>query len=622
MPSGKPNAPKGKPGPKSYKDQAVCPKGARINKKIRFALNKKRDNKTLATDRYGFGTMWRHAPAEMRAGKIGRKGSFEKGNIHKGIMWGWKHECNMTNEKAKRILFRLIHCGKLTKPMLEAVRKSLSYSYQLVHCDRSDFPQQRILYNWPAVFTVWKTLDKKTLKPVTPETSTLPDRIPTYDENKTAFTTGWTPDHPWTFLQFTAGCQAAFDSFVCGPRPETDIGRIKKSRDHVVVPGEGQMSTGYDGGRAKTDVETPWRLWTVCFCPGKHVSPGRFDRWLLVNGNPRNPFNWCSTCPLACHEFLQSFPNAKGKRYCKVNKHGTDITKTNEGDVVTFATDWMVSQGVCPADNRYSHNSGRRSLARLLSKSKCTYAEGFEIHADKWQNWSRYQPDCAWSSFDRRQQALDPDTACCALRKIARKFGRGVKVKVPLDMTSRYVHNLMKMCGHGAKADRIREGFSSSDEEEDGIKREVHPISIQRMLAADTLITPIDIPPKLEVPLPKLEVPLPKKLTLGEKLLLLKPVPVNAGATDWAAMDMPPLPAPPKFTANAKRLMTEREVHFGGPISRRSNPFELGPMPLPPKGKSTGTLFGIPRPKKRKRQTRTRTSKKKRKRAPRKKRKP
>ena len=70
MPTGKPNVPKKKPGPRSYKDKARLPKRSRIDKKLRFKLNKKRDSKTLAADRYGVSLMWKHAEAEIKAARI------------------------------------------------------------------------------------------------------------------------------------------------------------------------------------------------------------------------------------------------------------------------------------------------------------------------------------------------------------------------------------------------------------------------------------------------------------------------------------------------------------------------------------------------------------------------
>ena len=583
MPTGKPNVPKKKPGPRSYKDKARLPKRSRIDKKIRFKLNQKRDSKTLAADRYGVSLMWKHAEAEMKAARILPMGSYDENNIHGGKIWGWKHECNLTNEKVKRILYQCIHCGEMTEPQLRVVRKSLSYAYQLVHSGRDDFPVKRILHNWPSVFNVWNTIDEDTLKKVTTESSTLPERIPTYEEMKTAFTKGWTPDHPWTFLKFTAGCLSAYDCFVCGPRPEEDIDRIKRSLDHVVVPGEGQMSTGYDGGRCKTDVKTPWRLWTVCFCPGKHQSPGLCR---LENGNPREPLSWCSTCPLACFEFLQSFKNAKGKRYCKINKHGTDVMKTNEGDVVKFATQWMISQGVCPENSPYSHNSGRRSLARLLSECKVSYEDGFEVHADKWQNWQTYQNDCRWSSFDRRHQSTNPDVACRALRIIARKFGRGVIRKTPLNMTQRYMHNFLKVLGHGKLANRIREGLPDSDDEQ-----VIPPSSMKRVKTEPTEAAshfkPIQVPPMLVTPSKK-----PAEI-------------------DWKAISMPPLPALPQLKPKARRRMMTKELaplRLKGPKSRRLVP--PPGIPLPKRKKRSPAPTRGPKNKKTKKiQPRTSTRK-------------
>ena len=82
-----------------------------------------------------------------------------------------------------------------------------------------------------------------------------------------------------------------------------------------------------------------------------------------------------------------------------------------EADPVKVGINWLIKQGVCSKDEPYSHNSGRKALARLLSKNNISYEHGFEIHADRHSVWQKnYQPDCASAPhFDRRDQHLNPD---------------------------------------------------------------------------------------------------------------------------------------------------------------------------------------------------------------------
>jgi hypothetical protein len=169
---------------------------------------------------------------------------------------------------------------------------------------------------------------------------------------------------------------------------------------------------------------------------------------------------------VACQQFQDQFKEARGRRYAKLNKATSGFTRYNDGDVVGVATDWMVKQGVCPADSRYSHNSGRKSLARLLSKYNISYEEGFEIHADRWCVWQKnYQPDCAHSSMERRDQHLNPDVCCAALRRIAKGFGLGIIKAEPMSRLEQYMHQIL-LTTNPALAEAIRTGVKQDQDEE------------------------------------------------------------------------------------------------------------------------------------------------------------
>ena len=213
---------------------------------------------------------------------------------------------------------------------------------------------------------------------------------------------------------------------------------------------------------------------------GKHITPNPNFHYLIgKDGNPpaSHQPNWYTCCPVACQQFQDQFKEARGRRYAKLNKTTSGFTRYNDGDVVGVATDWMVKQGVCPADNRYSHNSGRKSLARLLSKYNIGYEVGFEIHGDRWCVWQKnYQPDCASSSFERRDQHRNPDVCCAALRRIAQGFGLGIVKAKPMSRLERFMHSIL-MNTDPQLAEAIRTGAkedaaeSDSDDDDDFFAR-------------------------------------------------------------------------------------------------------------------------------------------------------
>ena len=126
--------------------------------------------------RYGWTLMWREAEEEMNEHKILPPGSYDPNNCHQGVMWGWPRECNMTDNKAKRILYVCYKSKKLTWPMLKAVRQSLAYAFELRGGTKK---------NWPGVKSTWKTFHESNC----PKTvySTYPSKIPTPKELKEAF---------------------------------------------------------------------------------------------------------------------------------------------------------------------------------------------------------------------------------------------------------------------------------------------------------------------------------------------------------------------------------------------------------------------------------------------------
>ena len=55
----------------------------------------------------------------------------------------------------------------------------------------------------------------------------------------------------------------------------------------------------------------------------------------------------------------------------------------NVSNVAASAIDWLVCQGACPKESRYSTNAGRKSLAAWTGLLKIAYRESFQIHGDQ-----------------------------------------------------------------------------------------------------------------------------------------------------------------------------------------------------------------------------------------------
>ena len=456
----------------SYRDKAKAPKWSSIDTEIQHQMNKKRNLKTLNMDRYGVSLMWRVVPDEMKKAQVKPMGTYDKNNTHGGIIWGWKSEVPLTEDKVKRIMFKIIQRNQLSKSQLDCVRKAFSFSYQLKMGVKGS-PGAKDC-NWKVIKSLWKSIDLYKLPPA--ENSNLPTKIPTPREQKTAFRKPWTEEHEDSFLGFTDGTICAYDFGVVGVRAYEDVKRIKKSRKHIFRPEEGYGATEYVNGRCKSEIHRPWHIMTICFCPnGVHVSPAKHDfKKLNDEGNPPpEGYKWSSTCPLACWQFKNQCKVARNRRYAKVNKAGNGYTTVNEKDPVKVGIEWLIKQGVCEKDEPYSHNSGRKALARLLSKNNVSYEQGFEIHGDRHCVWQKnYQPDCPSAPhFDRRDQHLNPDQThsdvrCIALRTIARGFGLGTSQAPPMSRQEKFMFEILRRFDQ-EKAEEIK-SMRVSDSEEEG----------------------------------------------------------------------------------------------------------------------------------------------------------
>ena len=95
------------------------------------------------------------------------------------------------------------------------------------------------------------------------------------------------------------------------------------------------------------------------------------------------------------------------------------------------------------------------------------YPGSFPIHGDLPDVWHDSYDDAIPCSkrYSFRSQPRDPNVACAALRKMARFLGAGRKLKVKLCPKDRWSYNILKALGQKKKAEKIRQGLPSSDEE-------------------------------------------------------------------------------------------------------------------------------------------------------------
>ena len=459
-------------GPRSFRDQARAPKGARIDDKCQLRKNRKRALPTLASDRYGFNLLWSVVPDMMEWAGVKPPGSYDPFNSHKGKIWGWKREVPLTEESVQEIVFELLERNQLSMPKLEAVRKALSYAWQLKRGVKDYVPQKH--RNWGAVKSLYATIEHKDLPPV--EQSTLPDSIPTYQQLEDAFTGEWYPGHPLNYIEFTSKLVCAYDTYVFGLRSNEDCKRVKKSRDVQWHVPELHMSIGFVDGRCKLpEKHRPWGLGRVCFCQeGKHVSPTPSDVKFISehddgrlndSGNPHPlPFGWSSVCPLAGSQFIDLFENVNGRPYPRLNKWKTGFTSYNIADPVDEANEFFIAQGVTKVP--FSHNSGRKALAVLLEHNHICYELGFEIHADRYVTWKKsYSFKCFRrdkGEFTRRSQHENPMIRLAALRMIANGFGRGPRAPPPpLSRLEQYMHESLAR-ENPTLAESIRTGVDMS----------------------------------------------------------------------------------------------------------------------------------------------------------------
>ena len=390
--------------------------------------------------RTGFNTMWKCAGPYMTRKNIKRSGEFRHDNQHGGKLWASRKECQMTDRIAGEIIEKCYESKKLGVEQLKQVRHSLSYSYYLKTGVVED--------NWPEVKAQFKSFDLATL----PKTKRplKPTRIPTPENLRMALTSPWTSLHPLCLADFVVRILILWHNHVFGLRPNVDIAKVKKSRDHFINANERYGYTEMVDGRSKLHKQKrgtrSWRVYTVCLCPGgQHQS---IPDNLVINkkGNPEEAPTWTTTCPLAAMEFLQHCQQTEEWAPYPQWYEGKGGYGRNIGDVPTAANDFLRLQGV---PDEFDRNSGRKSLARWLAKLGIGYEVSLHIHGDLEVVWGgRYQDNLSKTFYRCREQSKDPDEATEALRTFARWVVQNPDEPTqPLDRREKFMAAMLKRMG-------------------------------------------------------------------------------------------------------------------------------------------------------------------------------
>ena len=458
----------------------------------------------MAKIRLGFRYMWQAAPVQMERAKAKRPGEYNPKNHHAGVCWGYPGECTMTNLRASKVLRACIKSKMLTIDQIKVVRKSLAYAFEL--------KGGRYGENFPCVKGIMVTIKASELHPKKRDTN--PVNIPTPVQLKQAFVREWSPTNVWHFVPWCLGLLTAYDCHIWGSRAQKDHDKIKKATEHKFNWKQGWQASKYHGGRAKLigpkKGTRVWWVYRVCMCPGnKHVRPpADFFSEIDKNGDPRcGRIGFCSTCPLACWEvimqlqFKEDEPKRNYPKWLEPSKKLPGrLGNSNINDVAKFANEWMEkAQEV----GKFDHNSGRKTLAKWVGYLKIPYCESVHIHGDLHAVWGKnYQQDVPTSVYSIREQSKDPAVATKAARKLAKWFGKGLPYEQRLNTSDRYMDSVLRALGKHKRADTIKYGMPSDDEEseESDEKMQARPRKRKRRERSGNGISLMGVSPTPPVP--------------------------------------------------------------------------------------------------------------------------
>ena len=388
-----------------------------------FDKNAMKSIYTMQKYRNGFYLLWKFVGKYMKRIGMKKPGEYNRSNQHNGRMFALPKEISLSELQAGKLMRKCYKQGT-TNSQLKAVRKTLSYAYQLTTGNEG---------NYNEVEVAWSSFDPRNFGE--PTRRMMPTRVIPPRRLADAFTTEWTAACGMNFAEWCVALIIVWDWCVCGGRSGCDLEKLKKSDDHQVNAAEGWMRTGMKGGRSKLEKKKGIRAWytyRVCLCPqGKHKGiPADFFQELPLDHCPTEPIPFCTTCPLNAYQFIRwATPEGDTKLYPRWLERQNKFSSTSIGrwKVIPTANRWLKAQGANPGDEPYCSNSGRKALAQWCDATNAPYPESFQIHGDHQDTWLKYYQKSLKHDRTMRQrtQSRHPEDCIKALNRFATYAGRG-----------------------------------------------------------------------------------------------------------------------------------------------------------------------------------------------------
>ena len=221
---------------------------------VAFDKNALKSVSTLAKYRTGYSTAWNLSAVKKYMKRVGLRepGTYNPGNQQGGAMFALPREVTLTGLQAG-ILMRKTYKAGATKSQLEAVRKMLSFAWQLTSGKEGNFDEVDLA--WTSFNPDLFGEQTQFLKPVHIVQPTGLQR---------AFTTEYNINNPMKLPHWCVGGIVTWHYVICGARSKEDLKRLKKSRSHTYCPSEGWFKTAMFGGRAKLARKKETRPWYAC----------------------------------------------------------------------------------------------------------------------------------------------------------------------------------------------------------------------------------------------------------------------------------------------------------------------------------------------------------------------
>ena len=446
------------------------PRNASFATLAAFDSNNAKETDTLRKYCWSLKLVWECCPkawAVMERAGFQEPGQYEVNNQYGGKIFGLPREVPTVRrfgEDQAGMVIRECLLANFSESQTEGVSKLLSFVYQLQN--------KGVVDNYRTVrpqMNRWR----KQGKYGAPKQTVKAKWVIEPEDLRRAMTKEWSPESSFPLHAWSIAYMVVYHWTLNGCRPKVDLGKVKDSLVHVVVPSQGILWTDM-GYRAKDGAELArkWKAFSVCMCPEqKHQNPC-LD-WLdRAKRGERMPF--CTTCPLTCHQLIQSlltevddhriFPAMNAKfTFFKPRKEYRSMSPES---MLKLAKDWLNEQGGNPDGLNYDTNMGRYALGKLCDVMSIPYEESFESHGNKPSNWARYQQSVVvpGASFTRRTQSPNVETATKSLNRIARWFGRGKTTRQDPAVVSTSMHGKLlafdlRRRGHGAYVNAVLDGL-------------------------------------------------------------------------------------------------------------------------------------------------------------------